>query len=178
MGRQDKVGARGSDAGGVGVRIQYGALCWRLADSNVEVLLISSRDTGRWVIPKGWPIPGLSPEAAAMQEAWEEAGVRGQVNPICLGRYGYLKGLSVDTTVPCAVAVYGVRVERLAADYPEVKVRRRNWVPVAEAATLVDEIGLREMFAEFLPPAEGRSIPITAEGDAEGQSGRRGRRAR
>ena len=101
--------------------------------------MITSRDTGRWVIPKGWPMPGLSPEAAAAQEAWEEAGVQGMINPLCIGRYGYQKCLSADASVPCAVAVYGLRVEDLAKTFPEVKERRRKWFPLAEAATLVAE---------------------------------------
>ena len=142
------------------------------------MLLISSRDTGRWVIPKGWPIAKLSPEAAAMQAAWEEAGARGQINPVCLGRYGYRKGLSANITVPCAVAVYGLRVETLAMVYPEAKMRCRSWVPLAAAATLVEEPGLRKIIAEFLPPIEGRHGPIAAEEDEEGAPDLRGRGAR
>ena len=152
-------------------RIQYGALCWRGAADQIEVLLITSRDTGRWVIPKGWPMVGLAPEAAAAQEAWEEAGVQGTVSPVCVGRFGYLKCLPAQAVVPCAVAVYGLRVTDLAASYPEISERRRQWFSRAEAGQLVDEPDLRQLIEAFVPPSEGRPGPIGAEGD-EGRDGR------
>jgi 8-oxo-dGTP pyrophosphatase MutT (NUDIX family) len=158
MGSQEKFLKQGPNA--AGVRIQYGALCWRQGDAGVEVLLITSRDTGRWVIPKGWPMPGLSPESAAAQEAWEEAGVEGVVNPVAVGRYGYQKCLSVEATVPCAVAVYGVRVQRLVDQFPEAKERRRQWFLADEAAALVNEPDLGRLITGFSPPAEGRAAPI------------------
>ncbi len=147
--------------------MQYGALCWRREGEETEVLLITSRDTGRWVIPKGWPMPGLSPEAAAAQEAWEEAGVSGLMNPLCIGRYGYQKCLTLTSTVPCAVAVYGMRVEKLAKTFPEMKERRRKWFPLREAATLVAEPELALIIAAFLPPIAGRAAPIIGDDDDE-----------
>ena len=166
MSWQDKIPAPG--VGRKSVKVQYGALCWREAGEGVEVLLITSRDTGRWVIPKGWPMPGLAPEAAAAQEAWEEAGVNGQINPMCIGRFGYQKGLSVSATVPCAVAVYGLRVAKLATTFPEVKERQRKWFSLAEAATLVAEPELSQIIAGFTPPENGRSAPIAADEDEDG----------
>ncbi len=163
MGWQDKITAQGVGTGGT--RMQYGALCWRAAAGGIEVLLITSRDTGRWVIPKGWPMPGLSPEAAAAQEAWEEAGVQGAINPLCIGRYGYQKCLTPDASVPCAVAVYGLRVDDLAKTFPEVKERRRKWFPLAEAAAQVAEPELATIIAQFLPPLQGRPGPIAADDD-------------
>lgn len=163
MGWQDKIAVQGTGAGGT--KLQYGALCWRDGLAGVEVLLITSRDTGRWVIPKGWPIPGLSPEAAAAQEAWEEAGVSGETNPLCIGRFGYEKTLSNASSVPCAVAVYGLRVDKLAKSYPEAKQRQRNWFPVEEAAALVAEPELSLIIASFLPPIGGRAAPISGDDD-------------
>lgn len=163
MGWQDKIAVQGTDKGGT--RMQYGALCWRAVATGVEVLLITSRDTGRWVIPKGWPMPGLAPEAAAAQEAWEEAGVQGTMNPLCIGRYGYQKCLSAEASVPCAVAVYGLRVDELAKTFPEVKERRRKWFPLAEAATLVAEPELATIIGQFLPPLQGRPGPIAGDDD-------------
>lgn len=163
MGWQDKIPAQGADAGGT--RMQYGALCWRLGTAGVEVLLITSRDTGRWVIPKGWPMPGLAPEAAAAQEAWEEAGVRGAINPLCVGRYGYQKCLSAETSVPCAVAVYGLRVDDLAKTFPEAKERRRKWFALDEAAGLVAEPELAVIISHFIPPLQGRAAPIAGDDD-------------
>lgn len=163
MGWQDKIAAPGADAGST--RMQYGALCWRLAEKDVEILLITSRDTGRWVIPKGWPMPGLSPEAAAAQEAWEEAGASGTMNPLCVGRYGYQKCLSVTSSVPCAVAVFGMRVDKLAKTFPEAKERRRKWFSLREAAEMVAEPELAMIIAGFIPPIAGRAAPITGDDD-------------
>ncbi len=162
MGWQDKVTAQDAD-GANGARMQYGALCWREADPGIEVLLITSRDTGRWIIPKGWPMPGLAPEAAAAQEAWEEAGVEGRVSPLCLGRYGYQKILAVEAQVPCAVAVYGLQVASLADSFPEVNQRRRQWFQPDAAALLVHEPDLGSLIAGFVPPASGRLAPIAGE---------------
>jgi 8-oxo-dGTP pyrophosphatase MutT (NUDIX family) len=167
MGSQDRLTARGTRDNGA--RMQYGALCWRRATSGVEVLLITSRDTGRWVIPKGWPIPGLAPEAAAAQEAWEEAGVEGLVSPVCIGRYGYQKCLSVTSTVPCAVSVFGLQVSVLSGTFPEVRERRREWFPVGQAAALVAEPDLARIIADFAPPKPGRPAPIAGDEDEPAQ---------
>jgi 8-oxo-dGTP pyrophosphatase MutT (NUDIX family) len=129
-----------------GSRSQYGALCWRAHRGQVEVLLITSRDTGRWVIPKGWPMGLLPPDIAAAQEAWEEAGVSGQVSDQPLGIYTYDKIVKLGQALPCAVTVYALRVVRLAATFPERKERRRKWFAAAKAARKVAEPELRAMF--------------------------------
>jgi 8-oxo-dGTP pyrophosphatase MutT (NUDIX family) len=162
MGWQEKRAAQGADRSG-GARIQYGALCWREAEAGLEILLITSRDTGRWIIPKGWPIPGLAPEAAAAQEAWEEAGVHGPVSPICLGRYGYQKCLTPEAQVPCAVAVYGLQVNEMAESFPEAGERQRQWFRPAMASTLVNEPDLGRLIGSFVPPRPGRPAPIAGE---------------
>jgi 8-oxo-dGTP pyrophosphatase MutT (NUDIX family) len=159
MGRKDEVAAQGADTGAV--RLQYAALCWREGAAGVEVLLITSRDTGRWVIPKGWPMTGLSPEDAAAREAWEEAGVEGVVSPVSLGRFGYLKEMAANPAVPCAVAVFGLRVENLASKFPEKAVRKRQWFRPNEAATLVREPDLAALIQGFAPPVQGRQPPVT-----------------
>lgn len=165
MGWQDKIPAQAGSAGGA--RVQYGALCWRDGSDGVEVLLITSRDTGRWVIPKGWPMPGLAPEAAAAQEAWEEAGVDGQINPCCIGRFGYMKSVAPSAAVPCAVAVYGLKVANVAKSFPEAKERQRKWFPLKEAACLVAEPELSRIIEDFTPPEDGRLAPIGAEEDED-----------
>lgn len=134
-------------------RAQFGALCWRMHGGKPEVLLITSRDTGRWIIPKGWPIDGLAPEAAAAKEAWEEAGVTGEISASSVGLYRYSKALTSVRSVPCLVAVYPLRVGKLAKRYPEVGQRRRKWFPVEKAAKKVDEPELREILAAFSPKA-------------------------
>ncbi len=127
-------------------RSQYGALCWRMHRGHVEVLLITSRDTGRWVIPKGWPISGLAPAASAAREAWEEAGVRGEAATEALGLYTYDKIMKTTDALPCAVAVFPLRVGELAAKFPERKERRRKWFAAAKAAKKVAEPELRDLF--------------------------------
>ena len=76
---------------------QYAALPYRLGRDGLEILLITSRGSGRWIIPKGWPMAGLSPSQAAALEALEEAGVTGNVSADSVGRYGYDKELADDT---------------------------------------------------------------------------------
>jgi 8-oxo-dGTP pyrophosphatase MutT (NUDIX family) len=135
-------------------RNQYAALCWRLHRGHVEVLLITSRDTGRWVTPKGWPMDGMDPAEAAAREAWEEAGVTGEVEPDVLGFYSYDKVLKPGQSLPCVVAVYPLRVGELADKFPERKERRRKWFSAAKAARKVAEPELRELLAN-LAEADG-----------------------
>lgn len=142
--------------------MQYAALCWRDIGAGLEVLLITSRDTGRWVLPKGWPMPGLAPEMAAAQEAWEEAGVEGKVHPVGLGRYGYMKEMGDDRAIPCAVVVYSLQVSGLADRFPERAERRREWFTPDAAANLVRELELAGLIRGFVPPTQGRLPPVTA----------------
>ena len=131
--------------GGVGPGSQSAALCWRMHRGRVEVLLVTSRDTGRWLLPKGWPIDGLSPAGSAGVEAWEEAGVVGSVREEPVGFFGYDKVLSAEESLPCIVSVHPLRVERLARRFPERKQRSRKWFSAAKAARKVAEPELRDM---------------------------------
>lgn len=135
----------------VDVRTQCAALCWRLHRGKVQVLLITSRETGRWVIPKGWPMPGLSPAKTAAMEAWEEAGVTGVVGDREIGSFAYIKVLSPNNKLSCDVAVYGLRVTALAHRFPERKERRRRWFGVEKAVRRVAEPGLREIILRYAP---------------------------
>jgi 8-oxo-dGTP pyrophosphatase MutT (NUDIX family) len=124
---------------------QYGAICWRMHRGKVEVLLITSRDTGRWVIPKGWPMDGRSPAQAAAQEAWEEAGVQGEIAPNGLGQFRYAKMLGPKKALACEVEVYALRVAKLVDKFPERKERRRKWFAAEKAARKVNEPELRDL---------------------------------
>lgn len=126
---------------------QIGALCWRLHRGKVEVLLVTSRDTGRWVIPKGWPMRDRTASEAAAQEAWEEGGVKGEIVPDALGQYLYDKVMKPGVLLPCCVSVYPLRVATLADSFPERKERRRKWFAAAKAARKVAEPTLRDMLA-------------------------------
>lgn len=139
-------------------RTQHGALCWRRVDGAVQVLLITSRDTGRWVIPKGWPVAGLDAAASAAREAWEEAGARGDADPAPLGWYGYDKLRSrrgKRVAVPCVVSVHALQVAGQDEDFPEAQERRRQWFAPSDAAALVDEPELAALIAGFRPPGDG-----------------------
>lgn len=126
-------------------RTQYGAICWRKADGGLDVLLITSRETGRWVIPKGWPVKGLTAAGSAEREAWEEAGAEGKVSKNCLGLFSYQKVLEQNHSIPCVVAIYGLQVEKLSRRYPEQSQRQRKWFTAVEAASLVAEPELRAL---------------------------------
>jgi 8-oxo-dGTP pyrophosphatase MutT (NUDIX family) len=132
-------------------RVQYGALPYRLDDNgSVEVLLVTSRETKRWIIPKGWPIKGLKPSKAAAREAYEEAGVRGRVAGRAFGHYVYEKRLEDSvTTVPCQVEVFPLSVRRQSKDWPESRQRTARWFPAAKAAALVGNDQLHDLIQQF-----------------------------
>lgn len=104
--------------------------------------MVTSRETRRWVLPKGWPISGLTPEGAAAREAWEEAGVTGKASPASIGRYWYNKNRTKGAALACSVDVYPLRVQTLKSTFPERKERRRKWFAADDAASLVAEADL------------------------------------
>jgi 8-oxo-dGTP pyrophosphatase MutT (NUDIX family) len=132
-------------------RLQYAALCYRYRKRHdaLEVLLITSRDTGRWVIPKGWPMEGRPSYAVAEREAYEEAGVKGKVHKEPIGYYMYQKGLAKGLSVPCKVHVYALEVDDLCKNFPEKGERRLEWVSLTEASERVAEPGLKTVLANF-----------------------------
>ena len=127
-------------------RLQVAALCHRGQGAARRYLLITSRDTGRWIVPKGWPIRGLSSNETALQEAWEEAGVKkGQASSAPIGTYTYGKRQNTGWTIQVKTLVYSVSVQHLAETYPEVHQRTRKWVTAGEAANLVNEPELKQI---------------------------------
>ncbi|PUB17528.1 NUDIX hydrolase [Yoonia sediminilitoris] len=128
-------------------RLQVAALCHRGDGDDKEYLLVTSRDTGRWIIPKGWPIRGLKSNEAALQEAWEEAGVRNSKvtkNPV--GSYSYQKRQDTGLEIPVETLVYAVAVKDLSEDFPEAHERTRKWVKADAAAAMVNEDELKSLF--------------------------------
>lgn len=125
--------------------IQVAALCLREDRVGRQVLMVTSRGTGRWVVPKGWPMNGRTLAGAAQQEAWEEAGAIGRVEEIPIGYYLYQKRYRTGPPLACRVEVFRLDVAALAHDWPEKKQRRRRWMRPDEAAAAVDEPGLAEL---------------------------------
>jgi 8-oxo-dGTP pyrophosphatase MutT (NUDIX family) len=129
---------------------QFAALPWRISQSGTrEVLLLTSRETRRWVIPKGWPMKGRTPAEVATREAYEEAGLIGHVvGKRPLGAYHYEKRLA-KKAVLCQVRVFLFRVGYQHDDWPEKEERETQWFEAAHAATLVDEGGLAQIIDGF-----------------------------
>jgi 8-oxo-dGTP pyrophosphatase MutT (NUDIX family) len=128
-------------------RIQFGALPYRFdRHAHLQVLLITSRETGRWIIPKGWPIKGFKPAQTAALEAYEEAGVRGRVSSRPLGHYVYEKRMADRvTSFPCDVQVFPLLVKTQLKKWPESRQRKVQWFPILEAAALIDDDDLRKL---------------------------------
>ena len=131
----------------LGPRLQVAALPWRPSGSDVEVLLVTSRLSRHWLIPKGWPMKGRTDCDAAAREALEEAGVLGTVSPTPIGRYGYDKVSLGNGSIPCLVDVYALRVETESAKWREATTRTRTWMPLETAAMLAYEQGLSDLLA-------------------------------
>lgn len=132
--------------------MQVAALCWRKRKGKTEVLLITSRDTGRWIVPKGWPIDGLDAPQSALREAWEEAGVRADANQaLHIGEFCYDKLLADGQELPLRAVLYKVRLRgrEIANRYPESHERKRLWVTPHKAAKLVQEPELQEILQNF-----------------------------
>ena len=110
-------------------RAQVAALPFRRGAEGNEVLLITTRETKRWIVPKGWPMKGRKDHEAAAIEAAEEAGVTGKIRKRPIGAYTYDKKLA-DHVEPCRVMVYRLDVEALVPAWPESEQRTRRWFSV------------------------------------------------
>lgn len=123
---------------------QSAAICWRLGSEDlIDVLLVTSRDTGRWVIPKGNIEKGEQLHHCAQREAREEAGVIGRISKKAIGQFCYLKD---PKRLPYIVSVFPLMVEQEPEKYRERGQRQRLWVPASRAATLVAEPELKDLF--------------------------------
>ena len=119
---------------------QSGVIPYRINDGNLQVLLVTSVSGKRWVIPKGIIEPNMSPAASAAQEAWEEAGLKGEVIEPAIGRYTYLKWGG-----KCHVEVFLMLVSDVLDSWPEVAVRSREWINIKQAASRVNEKALKQL---------------------------------
>lgn len=131
---------------------QVGALCLRQKKQRCEVLLVKSTG-GRWILPKGWPMQGLTDAQAAKVEAWEEAGVdKGKVSAVPVGGFVTRKILAEGEKAACHVTVYRIDVKHTVKRYPEAGKRKRKWVPLSKAAKKADGAGLRRFLRSLVPP--------------------------
>lgn len=131
------------------IRQQVAALPFRFSqDGELQVLVITSRDTGRIIIPKGWKKKGHKKPEAAATEAFEEAGVLGEVHRKPLGTYKYWKRNEREFE-QLQVLVYPLRVTKQRLDWPERGQRKVSWLSAEDAALLVDEPQLATIIRNF-----------------------------
>jgi 8-oxo-dGTP pyrophosphatase MutT (NUDIX family) len=142
---------------------QAGAIAYRTLDGRVEVLLMTSRDSGRWIIPKGNIAAGTTPAETAAQEAYEEAGVKGTIgSSIPLGFYTYFKKMASGEARAAAVEVYLLRVKKCVGKWPERGERKLSWLSPQAAAGLVDEPGVVPLLRRLMELEDDLAKPLAA----------------
>ena len=119
------------------------------SDAPVRVLLVTSRESKRWVIPKGNQPGRMSPHAAAALEAEEEAGVRGLVCPVPIGSYRYRKKRRSGASLMFDVEVFPLAVTAELDVWKEKDERERRWFSLSEAAEAVEEPDLQKLIRSF-----------------------------
>lgn len=127
---------------------QVAALPYRVGPNGLEVLLVTSRNSERWIVPKGWPMRGRSSEEAAAREAYEEAGVSGEIASEPIGAFSYAKRRKSGSRT-CLVAVYALRVRRQSGNWPERGQRDLKWIPAIDAVEAVTDSGLGDLIRHF-----------------------------
>ncbi|WP_050525377.1 NUDIX hydrolase [Pseudorhodobacter aquimaris] len=130
--------------------LQMAALCLRGTGEGAEVLLIRSLDSKRWILPKGWPMRGKTLAEAAEIEAWEEAGVTGEIEPDSIGNFASFKRRANGLRQRSTIEVFALHVADVAKDFPEADMRESRWFPVREAMEKLKEPELSELIADYL----------------------------
>lgn len=128
---------------------QCAALPYRGAGTTLEIALVTSRGSERWIVPKGWLEPDLEAWDTAAVEAFEEAGLAGEIERQPIGSYRYTKKLHLFSSAVCEVAVFPLHVSEVGTDWPESSGRRRAWFRAEDAAEAVEEPGLRQLIYNF-----------------------------
>ena len=144
-------------------RAQVGALPVRKGPEGSEVMLITSRETRRWIVPKGWPMKGRKDHQAAAQEAYEEAGITGHIHKHPIGAYTYRKRTAKNFE-SCRVMVYRLDVDEEVREWRERGQRTRRWFTPGDAAKLVSEPALASLILSVDRP---KSVRETAANTAE-----------
>ena len=142
---------------------QAGAIAYRVDHGRIEVLLITSRDKGRWIIPKGNIAAATPPHKAAKIEAYEEGGVKGKIEGSApLGFYTYSKKKESRKRSSTSVEVYLLRVAKQVKNWPEKRERKLSWVPILDAINLVEEPGIVPLLQRVSELVETNSIRAAA----------------
>ena len=126
----------------------------------MELLIVTSRGRGRWIIPKGWPIKGFKPHESAAREAFEEAGIRGEVGTKTIGSFPYEKIVDDESgVIDCEIVVFPLRVKRQLKSWPEVGERELLWINPKDIAANIQEDGLRSLMEDFADRMRGKGAP-------------------
>lgn len=133
-------------------RRQIAALPWRIVDGRLEVCLVTTRETHRWTVPKGWPMRNRTDRDAARLEAEQEAGLTGKPAKVVIGTYDYFKRLETHFEL-LRVEVYALKTTKMLDDWKEKGEREVRWFTTADAALMVDEPELATLIARFAPEA-------------------------
>lgn len=144
---------------------QTGVLPYRVRKGKLQVMLLTSRDQGRWIIPKGNIGSGSTPLEAALNEAYEEAGLEGSAGSLPFGIYTYFKRQSLKKPCPATVEVYLMRVDRQLDTWPEKGQRQLAWMSIKKALRMVQEPGI-EPLLDRLAELEPLLIADSAEAPA------------
>ncbi len=139
---------------------QYAALPYAVQDRELLVMLVTSRQTSRWIIPKGWPEKNLKGHEVAAREAFEEAGLIGEVSKKRLSSFQYAKRLDGDARKLCRVDVFPLAVHQVLDDWPEKHQRRREWMTPGQAAMRVTEAGLIQLLLDLTDFGEEPARPL------------------
>ena len=132
-------------------RRQVAALPFEKCKDGIRVMLVTSRETGRPVLPKGWTEKNLTDAQAAEQEAFEEAGLKGKIAKKPIGAYDYVKIIGPGFALNCIVDVYPLEIKKHLKAWPEKGQRERLWLTPSEAALRVSEPELAEILRNFKP---------------------------
>ena len=131
-------------------RAQYAALPYRRIGDDLRILLVTSLETKRWILPKGWPVAGRAAHEAAAAEAYDEGGIEGNVGTEPIGSFDYSKRRKRGDPVPCRVEVFPLEVTAERDNWPEQGRRERRWFTADEAAATVSDAGAGELIAAFV----------------------------
>ncbi|MBN9670338.1 NUDIX hydrolase [Roseibium aggregatum] len=129
-------------------RLQIAALCVRPGKKEPEILLVTTRDTGRLILPKGWPEKDRPAHETALTEAYEEAGVIGKAGTRPMGSFRSFKGLGTGLKLRTTVVVFKVTFKKQLKKYPELGQRKCVWLPLSQAMEAADETALKRFLRD------------------------------